>query len=455
MMIRLFSLICLILYSYAWTGGPTRQSRPTPLHVSQKSNLEDEISIDKYHLTTKTNKELIFDEQAGRFFETSIRPGSFHQLWQEFLRTDENTEGKSENDQIATTGGFTNEMVPTRSLFRTSSTKYQMDAETDPDECLVHTPYQDTCDPVPLISYDEGTKRQQLIPSTIVEQCYAAWNARDMAGAAECFADFFEYLDSQYIGKMTNKRALIQHFDRQADLLPTGSRIVLDLIAQDSASGNIATQWHVEKKSGSAVPFTKGVSFYTLKNGLIASGFRVSEMLIKPSKNAVNGILSILPTSSRASSSRSEEKNVNNRDTDLSIIEHYFEAWNARDIDAAVDCFVDNCVYQTEDPVFVDKFEGKAALRHHLNKNAELLPSSCKIILDKIAVDEKNGNIGTQWHLDFNGMRVPNLQGCSMYTTDAGTGLLKTGFDVTEAPVKLLRETVPFLRAPAYAIFDL
>ena len=138
-----------------------------------------------------------------------------------------------------------------------------------------------------------------------------------------------------------------------------------------------------------------------------------------------------------------------------SIIEKYFEAWNKRDMETALNCFVEDCIYQTEDPVFVDTFVGKTALREHLAKNAAVLPSSCQIILDSIAVDKRNGNIGTTWHLEVNGVGIPNLRGCSMYTTDPTTGLLTRGFDVTEAPVKLPKAALPFLWAPAVALFDL
>jgi ketosteroid isomerase-like protein len=425
--------------------------------MDKKGKMEDDdTSIDKYHLTTNSNKELIFDEQTGRFFETSIRPGSFHQLWQEFLQKEEKDTaiGESERGQSTATSKFSNEMVPTRSLFRRSSTNYQVDIETEPEECLVHTPYQDTCDPLPLDASDEDIISERS-PTTIVEQCYAAWNQRDMEDVAECFADVFEYQDSQYIGKMTNKGALIQHFDRQAHLLPTNSRIVVDYVAKDSENGNIATQWHIERQSGSMVPFTKGISFYTTRNGLIVKGFRVSEMLVKPSKNSVSRMIAIMPKSPQSSTTTSNAQETNIGNANASIIEQYFEAWNKRHIEAALDCFVEDCVYQTEDPVFADTFEGKTALREHLNKNADVLPSSCKIVLDKIAADAENGNIGTRWHLEVNGIAIPNLQGCSMYTTDTETGLLKTGFDVTEAPVKLPREVMPFLWAPAVAIFDL
>ena len=109
-------------------------------------------------------------------------------------------------------------------------------------------------------------------------------------------------------------------------------------------------------------------------------------------------------------------------------------------MEAALDCFVDDCVYEVEDPVFVDTFRGKDALREHLVKNAAALPSACQIILDDLAIDSARGTFGVKWHLEVNGIAIPNLRGCSMYTMDRDcddVGLLKSGFDVTEAPVKL------------------
>ena len=142
--------------------------------------------------------------------------------------------------------------------------------------------------------------------------------------------------------------------------------------------------------------------------------------------------------------------------TRVAIIEQYFDAWNSRDMESALACFTDDCIYQTEDPVFVDSFKGKEALREHLTKNAKSLPPSCRIVLDSIAADSSNGNIGTRWHLEVNGLQIPNLRGCSMYTTDPQTKLLKSGFDVTEAPVKIPRQAISFtqlLQIPAQRLF--
>ena len=123
-------------------------------------------------------------------------------------------------------------------------------------------------------------------------------------------------------------------------------------------------------------------------------------------------------------------------------------------MEAALDCFVEDCVYETEDPVFVDVFKGKEALRAHLLKNAAALPKACKIVLDDLATDDARGTVGVKWHLEANGIPIPNLRGCSMYTMEKkekngndttndddddnnNLGLLKIGFDVTEAPVKI------------------
>ena len=156
-------------------------------------------------------------------------------------------------------------------------------------------------------------------------------------------------------------------------------------------------------------------------------------MVIKPSKDIANNLVSsaskLMETSERSddlSLSSDEEKSIAS-----SNIEKYLQAWNKRDMESALDCFVDACVYETEDPVFVDTFRGKDALREHLVKNAAALPSACQIILDDLAI------FGVKWHLEVNRMSIPNLRGCSMYTMDCDVGLLKSGFDVTKAPVKL------------------
>jgi hypothetical protein len=81
-------------------------------------------------------------------------------------------------------------------------------------------------------------------------------------------------------------------------------------------------------------------------------------------------------------------------------------------MEAALDCFVEDCFYETEDPVFVHTFEGKDSLRQHWKWTLPL-------ILDDLAIDDSRGTAGVKWHLEANGVPIPNIWGCSMYTMDS------------------------------------
>ena len=265
-----------------------------------------------------------------------------------------------------------------------------------------------------------------------------------MDDAAACFANNFVYDDGQYLGTISKKPDLERLFQRGAKALPPNAAMVVDHIAKCKRTGNIGTQWHVEKDDGSTVPFTRGCSFYTVdkESGLLKTGFRVSEMIVKPSKQFSDSLVSsaskMMQATERLGWMGTAKAKIDEPAVETaSIIEKYFEAWNRRDMKAALDCFSDDAVYETEDPVFVDAFRGKEALRDHLMKNVEVLPSACKIILDDLAIDLTNGKFGVKWHLEANGVSIPNLRGCSMYTEDMESGLLQSGFDVTEAPVKV------------------
>lgn len=281
-----------------------------------------------------------------------------------------------------------------------------------------------------------------------------------------CFARDFSYHDGQYLGSFINQSELQRHLSSQAQLLPQGCQMVVDHMAVDVVRRHVATQWHVQrsKTTRDKVPLTNGISFYTLtKDGTkIANGRRVSEMWIKPPPAVASALTTwasvFMGTKNNQtpiqSTGRATKSSLSSKS---SIIEEYFDAWNRRDMEAALACFVDDCRYQTEDPVFVDAFCGKAALRAHLEKNAASLPGSARIILDDLAIDDTDGKIGTTWHLQImeeNVKLLPTLRGCSMYTTDPTTGLLVTGYDVTEAPAKLPQASTVWLAGPARWLFN-
>jgi len=278
-----------------------------------------------------------------------------------------------------------------------------------------------------------------------VERCYQAWNDRDFDEAISCFSDDFSYDDGQYLGIITDKPTLRRSLERNAEILPVGCKMVVDHIAVDENNGNIGSCWHVEREDGITVPLTRGCSFYTTDKttGLIKTGFKVTEMVVKTNKslsdNLVGSASKFIQATEKFSNASAKVSSFTQRQQQepKSIIEKYFQAWNNRDLETALDCFTDDATYQTEDPVFVDTFRGKDSLKEHLLKNAATLPSSCQIILDDLAIDESNGTFGVRWHLEVDGVGIPNLKGCSMYTKDKSSGLLKSGYDVTESPVKV------------------
>jgi len=404
-------------------------------------------TLDQYRFTTKTNKELIFDESTGRFFETSIRPGRP-------LCGQEDEENSKTDEPVEMT--TTSDMVPTEILFGTaSSSSFESSSplmeEKGAQEFRVHS---GGSNPRNEPENHDDDEQFNSTPRTIVDKCYKAWNQRDMKAAAECFSSSTNYRDYQYLGSMANRQQLQEHFSQQANLLPPNCQIVVDHLAYDTKANKIATHWHVERPDGTNVQFTKGCSFYTLdSSGLIQSGYRANEMVIKPNRDAVNALLALVPSSPGSSSDNKMGDSLGNSEPS-SVVEQYFDAWNRRDMEAALECLTPDCVYQTEDPVFVGTLNGKKEMREHLQQNANVLPTAAKIVLDDVAVDRLGrGTIGTRWHLEVNGVTLPSLNGCSMYTTDPNTGKIKTALDITEAPVKLPREALSLSRAPPLSIF--
>ena len=467
----------------------------SPDDTIENDNNDDDVQPYPSSFTTKDNKRLVFD--GTRFFETN---------------DDDDDDDDDVSAQVVTSRAQSmyvqelpvvnydasrykpTDMIPTEELFgplRKSSRLQSQDGGKNLDlldlECN-----QEECDVVDYDNVDNksgnaGYDSLALIPGdfnpkdallrTAMEKavltCYQAWNARDMQAVVKCFARDFTYHDGQYRGSFTNQSELQRHFASQAQLLPSRDcQMVVDHMAVDVVRRHVATQWHVQRSStGDKVPLTSGISFYTLtkKDGTkIATGRRVSEMWIKPPPavaNAVTALASFLMgNTSNNATFQSTGHATKSSKTKSSIIEEYFDAWNRRDMEAAMACFVDDCRYQTEDPVFVDAFSGKAALRAHLDKNAASLPGSARIVLDDLAIDDTNGKIGTTWHLQImeendeitNGssLLLPTLRGCSMYTTDPTTGLLVTGYDVTEALAKLPRASTVWLAGPAKWLFN-
>ena len=443
------------------TQRPCRD-RSFAFRVHMASDKEESIneeaqegSLDGEIVTTKTRKQLVFDDALGRFFETSLEVAAAPaQSTKSFPTYSYDTNKYKPTDMIPTDILFGNVRAETTNEREHDVSQQQqrggeMVLKREIDE-YAHESSDDNSNS----AKGYGTPKAPVAEENPVLACIEAWNGRDMAAAVACFdqENQFSFYDSLYLGKLSNAVELEKYFTMQAELLPPNCQIVVDHMAVDATRNTVGVQWRLVTEKGTAIPRARGVSFYTLRGRKIVTGFQCAEMLVKPPKGFVDGLVAsasrvLLPRSNSSSHNEIQTRRTtrgNDSPDGKSIIETYFDAWNRRDMEAALDCFVEPCVYQTEDPVFVNTLQGKAALRTHLEQNAAVLPAGCRILLDGLAVDVRT--IGTTWHLEVNGAALPNLRGCSMYTIDGTTGRLQTGLDITEAPVKLPRQA---LQTPA------
>ena len=103
------------------------------------------------------------------------------------------------------------------------------------------------------------------------ERYFAAWNQRDMDAAVQVFADDCQYEDTVFPEPFDGKQALKKHLLLCEESLPSTFSFVIDDIAD--AGDKLGVKWHVEN-NGEQMPFTRGLSFYTVDvaTGLVKTG---------------------------------------------------------------------------------------------------------------------------------------------------------------------------------------
>ena len=95
-------------------------------------------------------------------------------------------------------------------------------------------------------------------------------------------------------------------------------------------------------------------------------------------------------------------------------VELFFDCFNKRDLNGAAAYFADNAEYED---IIAGKFIGRQAIKEHLTANANSVPPSAKLIIDKVANDLSSRNIGVTWHVEIDGAVGP-LSGCNLYTVN-------------------------------------
>lgn len=118
-----------------------------------------------------------------------------------------------------------------------------------------------------------------------------------------------------------------------------------------------------------------------------------------------------------------------------SVMESFYSAVNGRDLETALNMVDDDVLY--EDFTFQEPFRGREGVRELLS-DAMSLPKGLDFIIDDVAGgDSWSGDdaVGMTWHVEFDGVPLPNSRGASLYKTK--NGKLSYARDIVESPLKL------------------
>ena len=131
-------------------------------------------------------------------------------------------------------------------------------------------------------------------------------------------------------------------------------------------------------------------------------------------------------------------------------IQSMYEAINRRDVSAALAWVDDNCIYQ--DLNFPQPFCGKAAVKQLFEEFCAELPPDLQFVIDDITTGNSLA-VGILWHLELDGIPLPNGRGTSFCRLSKTSGKLIFARDLVEPPLKpgkvaffILRLIMPLVR---------
>ena len=317
----------------------------------------------------------------------------------------------------------------------TSNKPFSLQASTSAN--TIESPFTSLLGRIASTSSGQISRNRQQ-PS-VVENFITAINNHDISTAASYLADDCAYTDTRYYDTIFGRSDITRHLYLEDGAKPETQKRVIDEIAVAADNAAICAQWHIER-DGVVAKNERGCSFYTVDpvGNQIMSVMDVPEPKSKPGDVGLNIL--------NAASKIIDSTGVGYLDVDggpsyssmvgpdATSVERYFDAWNTRDMNAAVACFAEDCSY--EDTQYKDAFVGKAKLKTHLLRVADCLPKSFEFVVDNLAVSADRTNVGVQWHLENgDGEALPFTRGCSYYRLDGTTGLIIEGFDVPEPAV--------------------
>ena len=272
-----------------------------------------------------------------------------------------------------------------------------------------------------------------------VESMIQAYNNRDLDTFITYFHQDCEYEDTMFPRPFIGKEEIQRELRLQASSMPY--QIIVDNIAV--ANNKTAILYHLEDTDkGTVVADSRHCAFYTLEQNLITSVF----VTVEPTSKKGPDNLAVLTIASKILSKPRNDV-VALPSLGSTPPERYFDAWNRRDMDAAIDVFTDDVTY--DDTVFPLPLSGKDALKMHLFTCADAFPDSFTFVVDDIA--NGGSNIGVKWHVENNGKALPFTRGCSFYQL-ADNGLIREGIDIVEPAVLKLGAVQQFRKSLTYKI---
>jgi len=265
-----------------------------------------------------------------------------------------------------------------------------------------------------------------------VEVFFKAWNDRKLVTAIDQFAIDATFEDASYPTPFEGKEDINRHFSLLAD--NSLQLFVLDDIAIDEARNKVAAFYHVEEEDGKTKSNSRHIAFFTLNEstGQIQTVYDTVEPVNKAGEvnlKILSFVGKYIEKSVEEESSKNTEKLDVSSSKQLLIPEKFFDAYNRRNMDDALQLFDKDCIY--DDTVFPNPLNGITQLKNHMEVCERALPSTFQFIVDDIA--DGGDCLGVRWHVENQGQEMKFTRGNSFYTID--NGLVKTVVDEIEPAV--------------------
>eukprot|EP00544_Gedaniella_sp_CCMP2646_P004307 CAMPEP_0202492340 /NCGR_PEP_ID=MMETSP1361-20130828/9092_1 /ASSEMBLY_ACC=CAM_ASM_000849 /TAXON_ID=210615 /ORGANISM="Staurosira complex sp., Strain CCMP2646" /LENGTH=565 /DNA_ID=CAMNT_0049122535 /DNA_START=267 /DNA_END=1964 /DNA_ORIENTATION=+ len=134
----------------------------------------------------------------------------------------------------------------------------------------------------------------------------------------------------------------------------------------------------------------------------------------------------------------------------MTSVEQFFQAWNRQDIVVAVNQFAPDCIY--EDGTYYSPLKGKRAIQRELLLRCDATAEPVLYIVDDLAIPPAKDKVGVKYHMERNGVILPNSRHCAFYTINTLTGLSESCFDVVEPAQKTGEANLAVLNAASKII---